>query len=115
VVLSAVGVFGVMANAVSRRRKELGIRLALGATPSSLIRSVLRETAILTACGAAVGLPCTWLMARAIRGLLFGVGINDWQSVAVPLAVLAVAAGVAAWVPARRASRVDPLITLRAE
>jgi ABC-type lipoprotein release transport system permease subunit len=54
-------------------------------------------------------------MARAIRGLLFGVGINDWQSVAVPLAVLAVAAGVAAWVPARRASRVDPLITLRAE
>jgi putative ABC transport system permease protein len=114
-VLSSVGLFGVMANAVSRRTKELGIRLALGAAPSFLIRSVLGEAAVLVACGALIGLPSAWLMARTIRALLFGIGVNDWQNVALPVAVLAAVAAVAAWVPARRASRIDPLIALRSE
>jgi ABC-type antimicrobial peptide transport system permease subunit len=114
-VLSSVGVFGVMASAVSRRTKELGIRLALGAAPSILIRSVLGEAAVLAACSALVGLPAAWLMARAIRGLLFGVAVNDWQSLAVSVAVLGAVAAAAAWIPARRASRVDPLIVLRSE
>jgi ABC-type antimicrobial peptide transport system permease subunit len=114
-VLSSVGLFGVMANAVSRRTKELGIRLALGATPSFLTRSVIGEAAVLVACGALIGLPSAWLMARTIRGLFFGIDINDWQSLAVPAAVLVVVAACAAWVPARRASRVDPLIALRSE
>jgi predicted permease len=114
-VLSSVGLFGVMANAVSRRTKELGIRLALGAAPSVLLRSVLREAAVLVACGALIGLPSAWLMGTTIRGLVFGIGVNDWQSLAVPLAVLAAVAAVAAWLPARRASRIDPLIALRSE
>ena len=114
-VLSSVGLFGVMANTVNRRTKELGIRLALGAVPSLLIRSVLREAAVLVACGALIGLPSAWLMARTIRGLFFGVGVNDWQSLAIPVAVLGAVAAVAAWVPALRASRVDPLIALRSE
>ncbi len=114
-VLSSVGLFGIMANAVNRRTKELGIRLALGATPSFLIRSVIGEAAVLVACGALIGLPSAWLMATTIRGLFFGIDINDWQSLAVPAAVLVVVAACAVWVPARRASRVDPLIALRSE
>jgi putative ABC transport system permease protein len=113
--LSSLGLFGVMASAVSRRTKELGIRLALGAAPSILVRSVLREAAALAACGALLGLPVAWLMARAIRGLFFGIGANDWQSLAFAMAVLAAVAAAAAWIPARRASRVDPLIALRSE
>jgi ABC-type antimicrobial peptide transport system permease subunit len=114
-VLSSVGLYGVMANAVSRRTKELGIRLALGATPFVLIRSILGEAAILVACGALVGLPSAWVLARVTRGLFFGIGVNDWQSLAVPIAVLAAVAAVATWLPARRASQVDPLIALRSE
>jgi putative ABC transport system permease protein len=114
-ILSSVGLFGVMAHAVSRRTKELGIRLALGATPFVLIRSVLGEAAVLVACGALIGLPSAWVLAGVIRGLFFGIGINDWQGLAVPLAVLAAVAAVAAWVPARRASQVDPLFALRSE
>ena len=113
--LSSLGLFGVMASAVSRRTKELGIRLALGAAPSILVRSVLREAAALAACGALLGLPAAWLMARAIRGLFFGIGANDWVSLAFAMAVLAAVAAAAAWIPARRASRVDPLIALRSE
>ena len=115
IVLSSVGLFGLMAHAVSRRAKELGIRLALGATPSVLLRSVLGQAAILVVCGALIGLPCAWLLAGSVRGLLYGVSVNDWQSLAVPVGALAVVTAVAAWVPARRASRVDPLISLRSE
>ena len=79
-VLSSVGVIGVMASAASRRRKELGIRLALGAAPSILIRSLLAEAAVLAACGALSGLPAAWLMARAIRGLLFGLALTTGKA-----------------------------------
>jgi predicted permease len=114
-VLSSIGLFGVMASAVSRRTRELGIRLALGAMPSLLIRSVIGEAAVLVGCGALIGLPAAWLMARTIRGLFFGVSVNDWQGPAVTVAILATVAAVAAFVPARRASRVDPLTALRSE
>jgi predicted permease len=114
-VLSSIGLFGVMATAVSRRTRELGIRLALGAVPSLLIRSVIGEAAVLVGCGALIGLPAAWLMSRTIRGLFFGVSVNDWQGLVVTVATLATVAAVAAFVPARRASRVDPLLALRSE
>ena len=114
-VLSAVGLYGVIANAVSRRRKELGIRLALGAEPRRILRLVLGEAGLLVALGAAVGLPCALLSGRAIRSLLFGIQSGDWKSVAAALGVLVVIAACAAWIPARRASRVDPMMALRAE
>src|SRR4029453_9706612 len=114
-VLSAVGLYGVIANAVSRRRKELGIRLALGAEPRRIRRLVLGEAGLLVALGAAAGLPCAWLTGRAVRSRLFGVQRGDWTSVGAALAVLTIAAGLAAWWPARRASRVDPMVALRAE
>jgi ABC-type antimicrobial peptide transport system permease subunit len=72
-VLAAVGLYGVMAAAVSRRTKELGVRLALGAAPGGIVRLVLREAGLLVALGAVAGVPCGLLAARAIRTLLFGV------------------------------------------
>ena len=114
-VLSSVGLFGVMASAVSRRTKELGIRLALGAAPSRIVRSVLGESALLVAGGGVVGLPLAWLLAGTIQSLFFGVGIGDWQGLVVPITGLVVVGVGAAWLPARRASRIDPLIALRSE
>jgi predicted permease len=114
-VLSAVGLYGVMANAVSRRRKELGIRLALGAEPRRILRLVLGEAGFLIALGAVVGLPGALLTGRSIRSLLFDVQSGDWKSVAAALGVLMTVAAFAAWLPARRASRVDPMVALRSE
>lgn len=114
-VLSAVGLYGVMANAVSRRRKELGVRLALGAEPRRILRLVLGEAGLLVALGAAAGLPCALLTGRAIRSLLFGIQSGDWKSVAAALGVLVSVAAFAAWMPARRASRVDPMVALQLE
>jgi predicted permease len=113
--LSAVGLYGVIASAVSRRKKELGIRLALGAEPRRILRLVLGEAGVLVAAGAAVGLACAWLTGRAIRSLLFGIQSGDWKSLAAALGVLMTVAAFAAWIPARRASRVDPMMALRSE
>ena len=114
-VLSAVGLYGVIANAVSRRTKELGIRLALGAEPRRIVRLVLGEAGLLVALGAVVGLPCALLSSRAIRSLLFSVQPGDWKSMAAACGVLVIVAGFSAWIPARRASRVDPMVALRSE
>jgi putative ABC transport system permease protein len=104
-VLSAVGLYGVIANAVSRRRRELSIRLALGAEPRRIVRLVLGEAGLLVALGAVVGLPGALLTARAIRSPLFDIQSGDWKSVAAALGVLMTVATFTAWVPARRASR----------
>jgi ABC-type antimicrobial peptide transport system permease subunit len=114
-VLSAVGLCGVIAHAVSRRTRELGIRLALGAEPRRIVRLVLGEADRLVAFGVVAGLLCALFTGRAIRGLLFGVQPRDWKSVAAALAVLVIVAAASAWVPARRASRLDPLLALRSE
>jgi predicted permease len=113
--LSAVGLYGVIASAVSRRTKELGILLALGAEPRRIVRLVLREASLLVALGAVAGLPCALFTGRAIRSLLFGVPSGDWKTVATALGVLMIVAGFSAWVPARRASRVHPMVALRSE
>ncbi len=114
-VLSAVGLYGLMANAVSRRTRELGIRLALGADPRRIVRLVLGEAGLLVALGIVGGLVGAFFTGRAIRGLLFGVQPGDWPSITGALAVLMIVAGISAWVPARRASRLDPMIALRSE
>jgi ABC-type antimicrobial peptide transport system permease subunit len=115
VVLCAVGLYGVLANAVSRRTKELGVRLALGAAPRRIVQLVLREAVLLAFLGVAVGIPCVPLIGHGIRSLLFGVQPSDWQSVSAAVAVLLAIALLAAWLPARRAARIDPLVALRAE
>jgi predicted permease len=113
-VMSAVGVYGVMALVVSERRTEIGIRLALGAAPAAVLRSVLREGIALTAAGVGAGLVCTLLMAPLLSAQLYGIGRFDPITLgSVPLLLMLVAT-LACLVPARRAMTVDPVSALRA-
>ncbi|HEX5437223.1 MAG TPA: ABC transporter permease [Gemmatimonadaceae bacterium] len=113
--LGAIGLYGVIAYVVSLRTRELGVRIALGASPSSVARMVTRQGIALTAAGIIVGLVLFALVARFIRSLLFGVAPGDPVTlVAVAVVLLAIAA-LASWIPARRAARVDPMEALRAE
>ena len=104
--LSCVGLFGLMAYSVSRRTGEIGVRMALGATRPDVARPILREALLLAAAGAAIGLPLSLALTRLVTSQLFGVKPGDPLSMALALvAVLATAAG-AAWIPAWRAQRI---------
>jgi ABC-type antimicrobial peptide transport system permease subunit len=111
--LSCVGLFGLMAYGVSRRTGEIGVRMALGATRPDMARAILREALLLAAAGAAVGLPLSLALTRLVTSQLFGVKPGDPLSTALALvAVLATAAG-AALIPAWRAQRIQPIEALR--
>ncbi len=114
-VLAAVGLYGVIASAVRDRTHEIGVRMALGATPKRIRDSVLRQTLIITCAGAAAGLLGAVTVTRLLRALLFGVSPTDPITLASACVVLLAAGAVAAYVPARRATRVDPVRALRAE
>jgi ABC-type antimicrobial peptide transport system permease subunit len=113
--LAAVGVFGVVGYAVRRRMPEFGVRLALGASPGRLRRDVLRGALPLVALGLGGGVLVGWLAAGAAGAVLFGVEPLDPISLAVAVSAMAGAAFLATWIPARRASRVDPTRAIRAE
>lgn len=112
-VLAAVGLYGLVSYGASQRQRELGIRIALGAEPASLVRLILARGIVLSLLGIGVGLPVSYALGRALGGLLFGVRFGDVLMVAAPTGVLLLTAVAAAWLPARRASRVDAAITLR--
>ena len=113
--LAAVGIYSTMSLYVGSRTKEFGIRLALGAQPRALVRTVLRQGMSLTAAGVVVGLASAFALTRAIRSLLYEVSPTDpWVFVTIPL-LLAVVALVACYLPARRATQVDPLVALKEE
>ncbi|HWG37667.1 MAG TPA: ADOP family duplicated permease [Terriglobales bacterium] len=113
--LAAVGLYGLMAYAVTQRAREIGVRMALGARRSSVLTLFLRQTAVLFAMGAALGLPLAWFSTRAFSSLLFGVAPGDPATLASAAGFLLLVALAAAWFPARRASRLDPLSTLRCD
>ncbi len=113
--LATVGVYGVMAYAVGQRRREFGIRLALGARRADVVRLVLSRGAVLFAAGAAAGLLAAAAAARTLGGLLYEVEPLDPASFGAATAAILAAALLACWVPARRAAAVDPTIALRAE
>jgi putative ABC transport system permease protein len=113
--LAATGIFGVISYSVSRRTNEIGIRVALGASRSAILRLILRETLILAALGLAVGLPCALAASHLIGHMLFGVSANDPTTLAAVAFILVVVAILAAFVPARRAMQVDPMVALRHE
>ncbi|MCC6391623.1 MAG: ABC transporter permease [Bryobacterales bacterium] len=115
VLLASVGLFGVMGYAVCRRTREIGIRMALGASPEEVLRMVLGRGLLLTLSGIAAGLAITLPAARLIAPLLYRVSPADPVSIAAAALVLVVAAALASLIPALRASRVDPMITLRLE
>jgi predicted permease len=114
-VLSAVGLYGVIAYAVSQRTHELGVRVALGATGDRITRMVVGEGLRLTAAGAILGIAGSLLAGRLIATLLFGVTAVDPMTLAGVITVLAIVATLASWLPARRAARVDPLIAIRGD
>ncbi len=114
-VLSSAGIYGVMAYAVSERTHEIGVRMALGARPADVLRMVLARGVLLTVCGLAIGATLSVLLARAIAGLLFGVGATDFVTFSLVVGGLAAVALAACWIPAARATRVDPMIALRYE
>ena len=113
--LAIIGVYGVKSYVVSRRTREIGIRMALGATSSDVLWLVLREGLTLTLAGVGVGLLFAWAVARAVSGLLYEVSALDPLVFAVAPAVLAASAMAASYLPARRATRVLPLTALRTE
>jgi predicted permease len=114
-VLTLVGVYGVVAASVASRTRELGVRIALGATTGRVVGAVLRDGLALAGAGVAIGLVAALWLARLASGLLYGVTAGDVGTRITVAAVLAVATLLACWVPARRASKVDPAVALRSE
>jgi len=113
--LAAVGLYGVLAYTVTQRRAELGVRMALGADRSDVVRLVLRHGVALALAGVALGLPVALLLSRFLESQLFEISAADPIAYAVVCLLLLVIATVATLVPARRAARIDPLLALRAE
>ncbi len=113
--LAALGVYGVMAYTVSQRRREIGVRLALGAEPSAIRRAVLVQGGMLALLGVGIGLAAALLLGRALRALLFGVSAFDAPTFVIAPLLLGAMTLLASWIPAQRAMRVDPIIAIRDE
>jgi putative ABC transport system permease protein len=114
-VLAAVGVYGVMSYTVAQRRREMGIRVALGASSLDVVRLVVGQASWLALAGVALGIVAALVLTRVLAGLVFEVGVRDPLTfVVIPLALAAVAI-LAAYLPARRAAGVDPVYALRTE
>jgi len=113
--LSCVGLYGIMAHAVVRRTNEIGIRMALGAERRNIIWMVLKESLLLVAIGLVIGVPGSWMAGRLIASQLFGLKGSDPLSLATAIILLTLVGALAGYLPARRAARVDPLVALRYE
>jgi len=114
-VLAAIGLYGLMAYTVSRRTKDIGIRLALGAEQGNVLWLILRETLVLVLIGIAIGVPLAVGGTRLMRSMLFGLGFADPVAILFATTLLTIVAALAGFLPAWRASRVDPMIALRYE
>jgi predicted permease len=114
-ILASLGIYAVISYSVSQRTQEIGIRMALGATASSVQMNVLLQTLRLGAIGMAIGIVASLVFAGALRTLVFGVSTADPATFAAMLVILTIVAALAGYLPARRASRIDPIIALRSE
>jgi putative ABC transport system permease protein len=111
-VLSCVGIYGVLAYAVSRRRREMGVRVALGARPADVLRLVLREGFVIAATGIAIGLAGALALTRVLASMLYDTHATDPLTLAGVCVLVTVSALLASWLPARRAAAIDPLRAL---
>jgi len=113
--LAVVGLYGVKAYSVARRTREIGIRMALGAQPGMMLRMIMREGAIMLSTGIALGLVLAAATGKILSGILYGIGAFDPPAFASALTLLAAATLFATWLPARRATRINPMVALRSE
>ena len=113
--LAVVGLYGVKAYSVARRTREIGIRMALGAQAGAVLRMIMREGSVMLITGVALGLLLAMATAKILSGILYGVGALDPIAFTVAPLVLTTAALIATWLPARRATQVDPMQALRTE
>jgi len=113
--LASIGIYGVLSYAVARRTSEVGLRMALGAKASNVVCLVMRDVVALVTVGLAIGVPAAVALERLVSTMLFGLTNVDAVSIATAVTVLVAVSGVAAYLPARRASRVDPMTALRIE
>lgn len=113
--IAALGIYGVISYTVTLRTRELGIRIALGAQRERVLRLVVRQGMALTLAGVAIGLISAYALSRAIASLLYGVAAADPLTFSAVTLLFLTVAGVASYVPARRAAAVDPVIAMRAE
>ena len=113
-ILASLGIYGVVSYSVNQRTQEIGIRMALGASATDLQMRVILQTLALAAAGMLLGVAGSWALARALQGFLFGVTSTDPVTFAAMLMVLTSVAAIAGYLPARRASRIDPMVALRA-
>jgi predicted permease len=114
-VLAAIGVYGVMAYSVNQRRREIGIRMALGAQPGRILQMILRRSFLLVALGVTIGIGGALGLTRFMASLLFGVSATDVRAFLIPTLLLAAVSLLAGYFPARRAAKVEPMIALRSE
>lgn len=114
-VLASIGVYGLLAYSVAQRTREIGIRLAIGAIPRQILVMVLRESLVLSVTAIAIGVVASLLVTRFVKSMLFGIAPSDPAVLLVATALLMFVAGVASWLPARRAASVQPLDALRSE
>jgi len=114
-VLASLGIYGLISYSVSQRTQEIGIRMALGASARDVQLGIVAQTLALAAVGITIGVVASWLVARSLSGLLFGVTASDPVTFAAMLLVLVSVALIAGYLPARRASRIDPLVALRVD
>ena len=110
-----MGLYGVMAHAVARRVREIGIRMALGARAGEVRWLILRETAVMVGIGAVIGIPVALGLTRLLTSFLYGLTPQDPFSIAASTAILLAITALAGYIPARRATKVDPMIALRYE
>lgn len=113
--LAAIGVYGVMSYLVDQGTREIGIRMALGATPNSIVGFVVSRGMLVAACGVGAGLLGATAVTRVMSSLLYGVQATDAVTFSAIAALLAAIAFFATYLPARRAARIDPMISLRSE
>jgi predicted permease len=111
--LAAIGLYGLTSYGVARRTREFGIRIAIGARKASILRLVVNEALRLLLAGTAIGLMAAWMLGRVVKAMLFGIEPADSVSIVSAILVLGAAALLAAWIPARRAAKVDPMRALR--
>jgi ABC-type antimicrobial peptide transport system permease subunit len=113
--LACIGLYGLMSYNVARRSGEIGVRMALGATSRDIVRPIVREALMLVGAGLAVGIPGALALARVVRHQFYGIAPHDPLTFVAGAILLLAIALVAAWLPAQRAMKVDPIVALRAE